>query len=127
MKHGKHLFQANHNVFIAHCKATKALRELVPDAKMCGMNAIAPVYPETSDPDNLLFAQMARHYMNGFHTETPTPKGVGFLLGYCDMSKRYGFVFVNRTNKDLRDMKRVPKKSYAWIKKAFESNGEILE
>ena len=43
------------------------------------------------------------------------------------MDKRYGFVYVNRTNKDLRDMKRIPKKSYYWVKKAFESNGEELD
>ena len=36
----KHLYQVNHNVFIAHCKAVKALRELQPDAQFCGMNAV---------------------------------------------------------------------------------------
>ena len=45
----------------------------------------------------------------------------------CNMDKRYGFVYVNRTNKDLRDMKRIPKKSYQWVKKAFESNGADLD
>ena len=43
------------------------------------------------------------------------------------MTKRYGFVYVNRTNKDLRDMKRIPKKSYNYIKKVFESNGADLD
>ena len=27
----------------------------------------------------------------------------------------------------LIDLKRIPKKSFAWIKKAFESNGEDLD
>ena len=49
------------------------------------------------------------------------------LASMCNMDKRYGFVYVNRTNKDLRDMKRIPKKSYQWIKKAFESNGADLD
>ena len=44
------LFQVNHNVFIAHCKAVKALRELVPDAKICGMVAYGLNYPTSSDP-----------------------------------------------------------------------------
>ena len=35
----KFLYQVNHHVFIAHCKAVKALRELVPDAQFCGMVA----------------------------------------------------------------------------------------
>ena len=43
-----------------------------------------------------------------------------------DMRKRYGVVYVNRTNHDLRDMKRVPKKSYAWLKEVIHSNGENL-
>ena len=50
---------------------------------------------------------------------------VSFTTGQMD--KRYGFVYVNRTNKDLRDMKRIPKKSYNYIKKVFESNGADLD
>lgn len=45
----------------------------------------------------------------------------------CEIAKRYGFVFVNRTEKDLRDLRRVKKKSFNWIKKVFETNGEDLE
>jgi 6-phospho-beta-glucosidase len=41
-----------------------------------------------------------------------------------DMEKRYGTVFVNRTNHDLKDMRRVPKKSFAWLKAVIASNGE---
>ena len=52
---------------------------------------------------------------------------IDILASMCNMDKRYGFVYVNRTNKDLRDMKRIPKKSYQWIKKAFESNGADLD
>lgn len=33
-----------------------------------------------------------------------------------DMEKRYGMVYVNRGNHELRDMKRVPKKSFYWFK-----------
>lgn len=33
-----------------------------------------------------------------------------------DMEKRYGMVYVNRGNHDLRDMRRIPKKSYYWFK-----------
>ncbi|MDD8048909.1 MAG: glycoside hydrolase family 1 protein [Thomasclavelia sp.] len=44
----------------------------------------------------------------------------------CEIAKRYGFVYVNRTDDDLRDLKRVPKKSFYWVSKAFKSNGEDL-
>ena len=53
--------------------------------------------------------------------------GIDIPASMADMDKRYGFVFVNRTNKDLRDLRRIPKKSFAWIKKVFESNGEDLD
>ncbi len=274
----KHLYQVNHNVFIAHCKATRALRRLIPDGYMCGMNAITNIYPATSTPKNNLFAQQANNYMNNFHTDvfahgkypnymisyltnrgwvpsfeegdeelltytvdyqafsyyrsdtvetgefdnertyaqivrekivlnphidatewgwqidpygirwvmndihtrTQMPvfileNGIGWreeldenntveddyriayhrdhiqemknamiedgvpCLGYvtwgpidipssqCDIDKRYGFVYVNRTNDDIRDLKRTPKKSYKWINKVCTSNGEDLD
>ncbi|ETJ17457.1 Beta-glucosidase/6-phospho-beta-glucosidase/beta-galactosidase, partial [human gut metagenome] len=34
-----------------------------------------------------------------------------------NVEKRYGLVYVNRTNKDTKDLKRIPKKSYFWFKK----------
>ncbi len=43
-----------------------------------------------------------------------------------DMRKRYGVVYVNRTNHDLKDMKRIPKKSFYWLKGVIETNGEKL-
>ncbi|MFC6314374.1 glycoside hydrolase family 1 protein [Lapidilactobacillus achengensis] len=48
---------------------------------------------------------------------------IDILSSQGDMRKRYGVVYVNRTNHDLRDMKRVPKKSYHWLKKVIASNG----
>lgn len=44
-----------------------------------------------------------------------------------NMDKRYGTVYVNRTNHDLKDLKRIPKKSYWWLQKVIKSNGESLE
>ena len=51
---------------------------------------------------------------------------VHILSSQGDMRKRYGVVYVNRTNHDLRDMRRVPKKSYHWLKRVIESNGEEM-
>ena len=42
------------------------------------------------------------------------------------MSKRYGFIFVNRGEEDLRDLKRYKKKSFDWYKKVIETNGAEL-
>lgn len=43
-----------------------------------------------------------------------------------NMDKRYGVVYVNRTNHDLKDMKRIPKKSFYWLTKVIQSNGAQL-
>lgn len=51
---------------------------------------------------------------------------IDILSSQGDMEKRYGVVYVNRTNHDLRDMKRVPKKSYYWLQKVIKSNGGDL-
>ncbi len=42
------------------------------------------------------------------------------------MVKRYGFIFVNRDEFDLKDMKRYRKDSFFWYKKVIASNGEDL-
>ncbi|PSL36212.1 6-phospho-beta-glucosidase [Planomicrobium soli] len=41
-------------------------------------------------------------------------------------SKRYGFVYVNREEFDLKDLRRIPKKSFYWYQKLIETNGAVL-
>lgn len=60
------------------------------------------------------------------------------LIGYCPWSaidlisthqgfkKRYGFIYVNRDEFDLRDLRRIRKKSFFWYKKVIETNGEEI-
>ena len=43
-----------------------------------------------------------------------------------EMSKRYGFVYVDRDNAGNGSMKRYKKKSFYWYQKVIESNGEDL-
>jgi 6-phospho-beta-glucosidase len=42
------------------------------------------------------------------------------------ITKRYGFIYVNRDEFDLKDMKRSRKDSFFWYKKVIASNGEEL-
>ena len=42
------------------------------------------------------------------------------------MSKRYGFIYVDRDEFDLKTLDRYRKDSFYWYKKVIESNGEIL-
>lgn len=39
------------------------------------------------------------------------------------MAKRYGLVFINRTDDDLRDLSRIKKASFYWYSKLIKSNG----
>ncbi|MDN6471335.1 MAG: family 1 glycosylhydrolase, partial [Tetragenococcus koreensis] len=51
---------------------------------------------------------------------------IDILSSQGDMRKRYGVVYVNRENHDLKDLKRVPKKSYDWFKQVIQTNGDYL-
>lgn len=60
------------------------------------------------------------------------------VFGYCPWSaidiisthqgfgKRYGFIYVNRDEFDLKDLKRYKKDSFYWYQKVIETNGEEL-
>lgn len=60
------------------------------------------------------------------------------LMGYCTWSftdllswlngyqKRYGFVYINREETDLKDLRRIRKDSFSWYKRVIASNGDNL-
>lgn len=50
---------------------------------------------------------------------------IDILSSRAQMKKRYGFVYVNRDNDYLKDMRRI-KKSFEWYKNVISSNGEVL-
>lgn len=43
------------------------------------------------------------------------------------ITKRYGFIYVDRDEFDLKEMKRIPKDSFYWYKKVIASNGKDLD
>lgn len=61
------------------------------------------------------------------------------IIGYCAWSftdllswlngykKRYGFVFVNRTEHEEKDLRRIPKESYYWYKQLILENGVSIK
>ncbi|MCI9049535.1 MAG: glycoside hydrolase family 1 protein [Coprobacillus sp.] len=51
---------------------------------------------------------------------------IDILSSRAQMKKRYGVVYVNRDNDDLKDMKRIKKKSFEWFKGVIKTNGEKL-
>ena len=60
------------------------------------------------------------------------------MLGYCPWAaldvvsthqgyqKRYGFIYVDRDEFDLKEMKRIKKDSFFWYQKIIEENGNSL-
>lgn len=79
-------------------------------------------------------------YLNQHITEMKKAMMDGVeVIGYCAWSftdllswlngykKRYGFVYVDRTEQDEKDMKRLPKKSYYWYKDLITVNGENIK
>ena len=60
------------------------------------------------------------------------------LLGYCTWSftdllswlngyqKRYGFVYIDRDENEVKELKRIKKKSFYWYKELIKTNGEEL-
>ncbi|WP_100220232.1 glycoside hydrolase family 1 protein [Liquorilactobacillus vini] len=51
---------------------------------------------------------------------------IDILSSQGDMEKRYGTVYVDRSNHDLRSLQRIPKKSFYWFKSLLEKNGDEL-
>ncbi|MEG0453742.1 MAG: family 1 glycosylhydrolase, partial [Coprobacillus sp.] len=43
------------------------------------------------------------------------------------MSKRYGYIYVDRDDEGNGSYKRYKKKSFHWYKKVIETNGEQLD
>lgn len=58
------------------------------------------------------------------------------VIGYCPWAaidlisthqgfrKRYGFIYINRDEDDLKDLKRIKKQSFYWYKAFISSNGK---
>lgn len=58
----------------------------------------------------------------GFLTWGP----IDILSSQGEMRKRYGFIYVNRTDAELRDLKRSRKRSFYWFQKVIAANGGDL-
>lgn len=48
------------------------------------------------------------------------------LSSHQGFKKRYGFIYINREDHDIKELERIKKDSYYWYKKVIETNGESL-
>lgn len=51
---------------------------------------------------------------------------IDILSSHGEMEKRYGFIYVDRSETDTKDLKRYKKKSFNWFRNVISSNGEEL-
>lgn len=51
---------------------------------------------------------------------------IDILSSSGNMDKRYGVVYVNRSNHDLKDMKRIPKKSFYWLQNVIKTDAKFI-
>lgn len=51
---------------------------------------------------------------------------IDILSSHGEMEKRYGFIYVNRSETDLKDLERYKKKSFSWFRNVIQSNGSVL-
>lgn len=49
------------------------------------------------------------------------------LSSHQGFKKRYGFIYINRDDHDLKDLKRIKKDSFYWYQKVISSHGDCLE
>lgn len=56
----KREYQASHNLFVAHAKATEMLKQINPNALMGCMLSLSGIYPETCKPEDIFGAYQFR-------------------------------------------------------------------
>ncbi|AIS63939.1 glycoside hydrolase family 1 protein [Listeria ivanovii] len=82
------------------------------------------------DPERIRFLrnqifQVGRAIQDGCQVIGYNPWSYTDLLSTGNgMAKRYGLVFINTTDDELRDLKRIPKDSYYWYSRLIKSNGQ---
>jgi len=91
------------------------------------------------DKNNQVHDSYRIEFINNHLKQVKDCISYGFpILGYClwsyidlisgreGMDKRYGLIYVNRDNENLKDLRRVKKDSYHWYKKVIDERGKNI-
>ena len=100
-----------------------------------GLGAYDRLEPDGSVHDDYRIAYLRDHIIqmrlainDGCEVMGYSPwSAIDLISTHEGMVKRYGFIFVNRDEFDLKDMKRYRKDSFYWYKKVIASKGEDLD
>lgn len=101
----------------------------------CGMAKTETLNERNTVDDDYRIQYIGEHIKAMLSAMDDGVKVMGFLVwgpidilsSIGEMKKRYGFIFVNRTEKDLLDLKRYKKKSFYWFRDVIASNAEVLK
>jgi 6-phospho-beta-glucosidase len=101
----------------------------------CGLGVVEELNIENTVEDDYRIDYLRNHIQEvkkaveidgvdclGFLTWGP----IDILSSKGEMKKRYGFIYVDRDEEDLKDMKRYKKKSFNWYQNVIATNGEEL-
>lgn len=136
----KEKWQVNHIMNLCHARAVLAPHELVKDGKIGPVPGYVPIYPASAKPEDQIGAMNAEELTQKIWDDLydiglAIQDGVevfGFnFWSFMDllstgngMAKRYGIVYVNRSDEEQGDLKRYKKDSFAWYSKLIRSNGQ---
>ena len=87
----KFRYQANHYMNLAHARAAIAVHEIVPGGQCGAALDMAPYYPHTCDPKDILAAKNASNFKNYFYMDAYIRgEYIESVLAYL---KRQGLMF----------------------------------
>ncbi|HJB94185.1 MAG TPA: glycoside hydrolase family 1 protein, partial [Candidatus Mediterraneibacter intestinigallinarum] len=98
------LYQAIHHEFIASAKAVQLCHEIIPDGKIGAMVLSLPMYPLTSDPDDVIAAMEVNHRYDFFADVQMRGYYPSYALKYFERSK----IFLETEENDFEILKNTP-------------------
>lgn len=97
------IFQALHHQFVASALAVKACHEIIPGSKIGCMMIAAPVYPYSSNPDDVLCALQETQKMNYYCTDVQVR---GYYPEFCCRILRENGVGLDIRDNDMEIIKQ---------------------
>lgn len=98
------LYQAIHHEFVASAYAVKLCHEIIPDAKIGAMVLSLPMYPLSSDPDDVIAAMEVDHKYDFF----PDVQMRGYYPNYAKKFFEKNNIQLETEENDFKIMKHTP-------------------
>lgn len=118
------LYQAIHHEFVASAKAVQLCHEIISDGKIGAMVLSLPMYPLTSDPDDVIAAMEVNHRYDFFADVQMRGYYPSYALKYFERNK----IFLETEESDFEILKNTPDfLSFSYYVSACETAGQKSE